>query len=76
VPEPALPLATTLLRNYADHLARYRGNPEKTVHKKLAHIGKLSEHLAASSKTCGTLALKDIDAFLIGCAERYGHVRP
>jgi integrase len=41
------------------------------VHKKLAHIGKLSEHLAASGKTWATMALTDIDAFLIGCAERY-----
>jgi integrase/recombinase XerD len=70
-PQPAPPPATTLLREYADHLARHRGNPETTMHKKLAHIGKLSEHLAASGKTWGTMALTDIDAFLIGCAERY-----
>jgi site-specific recombinase XerD len=60
-----------LLREYADHLARQRGNPETTVHKKLAHIGKFSEHLAASDKAWATLALTDIDAFLIGCTERY-----
>jgi site-specific recombinase XerD len=69
--QPAPPPATTLLREYADHLVRHRGNPEITMHKKLAHIGKLSEHVAASGKTWGTMALTDIDAFLIGCAERY-----
>jgi site-specific recombinase XerD len=70
-PQPVPPPATTLLRKYADHLARHRGNPETTVHKKLAHVGKLSEHLAASGKTWATMALTDIDAFLIGCAEQY-----
>lgn len=70
-PTPAQPPATTLLGAYADHLIRHRGNPETTVHKKLAHIGKLSEHLAGSGKTWDTIALTDIDAFLIGCAARY-----
>ena len=71
-PPKPIPLpATMLLREYADHLARHRGNPETTVHKNLAHIGKFSEHLAASDKTWATLALTDIDAFLIGCTERY-----
>ncbi len=70
-PRPVPPPATTLLRDYANHLARHRGNPETTVHKKLAHVEKLSEHLAASGKTWGAMALTDIDAFLIGCAERY-----
>jgi integrase/recombinase XerD len=70
-PQPVPPPATALLREYADHLARHRGNPERTVHKKLAHIGKLSEHLAASGKAWGTMALTDIDAFLIGCAGRH-----
>lgn len=65
------PPATGLLREYADHLARRRGNPEATVHKKLAHVGKLSEHLAASGKTWATMALTDIDVLLIECAERY-----
>ena len=52
-PKPTSLPATALLREYADHLARHRGNPETTVHKKLAHIGKLSEHLAASDKAVG-----------------------
>ena len=68
--QPAPPPATALLREYADHLARHRGNPETTVHKKLAHIGKLSEHLAGIGKTWGTMALTDIDAFLIESAGR------
>lgn len=71
IPESPRPPGTELLREYADHLGRHRGNPETTVHKKLAHIGKLSEHLAGSGKAWDTMALTDIDAFLIGCAERY-----
>lgn len=68
---PAQPPGTKLLREYADHLRRRRGNPEVTVHKKLAHIEKLSGHLAGSGKTSNTMALTDIDAFLIRCAGRY-----
>jgi len=70
-PVLAQPPGTKLLREYADHLRRRRGNPEVTVHKKLAHIEKLSDHLAGSGKAWNTMALADIDAFLIRCAERY-----
>lgn len=70
-PRPVLQPATMILREYADHLARRRGNPAATVLKKLRHVGKLSEHLSASGKTWCTMALTDIDAFLIECAERY-----
>jgi site-specific recombinase XerD len=71
LPQPPSPPATALLRAYAEHLARHRGNPETTIGKKLAHVAKFSEHLAVSGKTLDTMALTDIDAFLIGCAERY-----
>jgi integrase/recombinase XerD len=63
--------ATALLRAYADHLARCRGNPEVTVRGKLHHIEKLSEYLARRGKTCRTMTLMDIDEFLIVCAQRY-----
>lgn len=62
---------TTLLREYATHLGQHRGNPDVTIRKKLGHVGKLFEHLAASSKTWRRLSLPDIDAFLIACAGRY-----
>ena len=70
-PRPVPPPATTLLREYADHLARYRGNPERTVRHRLAHVEKLTAHLAGIGKTWETMALTDIDAFLIECAGRY-----
>lgn len=63
--------ATALLRAYADHLARRRGSPEVTVHKKLDHVGKLVQHLAGHGKTWRTMALLDIDEFLIECSRRY-----
>jgi site-specific recombinase XerD len=71
VPRRAQPPAMALLRAYADHLARRRGNPEVTVHKKLDHIGKLLEHLASHGKTWRTMTLTDIDEFLIGCSHRH-----
>jgi integrase/recombinase XerD len=71
VPQPAPPPSSPLLREYADHLARHRGNPETTVRKKLDHVGKLSEYLAGRGKTWCTMSLTDIDEFLVGCAQRY-----
>jgi integrase/recombinase XerD len=65
------PPASAVLRDYATHLARHRGNPEATVHKKLDHIGKLLEHLSATGKSWRQIRLPDIDAFLIQCAHGY-----
>ena len=65
------PPASVVLRDFATHLARHRGNPEVTVHKKLDHISKLLKHLAASGKSWRQMRLPDIDAFLIECARRY-----
>jgi integrase len=67
----AQPVSSTLLRAYADHLRQHRGNPGATVHKKLDHIGKLLKDLAAAGKTWRSMQLADIDAFLIGCSQRY-----
>ena len=65
------PPASVVLRNYATHLARHRGNPEVTVHKRLDHVSMLLKHLAASGKPWRQMRLPDIDAFLIECARRY-----
>jgi len=65
------PPASVVLRDFATHLARHRGNPEVTVDKKLDHISKLLKHLAASGKSWRQMRLPDIDAFLIECARRY-----
>ena len=64
------PPASTVLRDYATHLIQHR-NPEATVHKKLDHIGKLLDHLAASGKSWRQMRLPDIDTFLIQCARSY-----
>jgi integrase/recombinase XerD len=70
-PQRARAPATTLLRAYADHLARQRGSPEVTVHKRLDHVEKLLGHLARHGKTWRTMALPDIDEFLVECSRRY-----
>jgi integrase/recombinase XerD len=67
----ARPPTSALLRAYADHLARHRGNPKVTVHKKLDHVGKLLKHLAGAGKGWRTMTVPDIDAFLIGCSSSY-----
>jgi integrase/recombinase XerD len=71
VPRPTRPPASALLREYAAHLDRHRGNPAVTIRKKLAHVGKLFEHLAGRGKTWRTMALLDVDDFLIEGARRY-----
>jgi site-specific recombinase XerD len=70
-PPHAQPPASPLLRAYAEHLARHRGSPEATVHKRLVHVSQLLQHLAAIGKTWRAMRLADIDAFLIGCSHRY-----
>lgn len=65
------PPASTVLRDYARHLARHRGSPEVTVRKRLDHVGKLLEHLGAFGKSWRQMRLPDLDAFLIECARRY-----
>ena len=65
--------SSAVLRDYAAHLTQHRGNPDGTVHKKLDHVGKLLEHLAASGKSWRQMRLPDIDDFLIQCA--YGYSR-
>src|SRR5271169_1686371 len=42
-----------------------------TIRKKLAHVGRLFEHLAGRGKTWRTMALLDVDDFLIEGARRY-----
>ncbi|UUZ65459.1 hypothetical protein LP417_13635 [Polaromonas sp. P1-6] len=70
-PARVKPSASALLRAFADHLARHRGNPEATVHKKLDHVGKLLGHLARQGKTWRTMTLHDIDEFLVEFSHHY-----
>lgn len=70
-PQRVRPPATALLRAYADHLVRYRGSPEGTVHKRLDHVAKLFDHLARQGKTWRAMTLFNIDEFLIECSSRY-----
>src|SRR5699024_8393392 len=67
---PRLP-ATALLQAYAEHLVPYRGSPQATVNQKLAHVGKLLDHLTRQDKSWRTMELLDIDAFLVECASCY-----
>ena len=62
---------SALLREYANHLARHRGNPPVTVQKRLTHVGQLLEHLSGRGKTWSTMELIDIDDFLVGLAQRF-----
>ncbi|NKM67630.1 site-specific integrase [Rhizobium laguerreae] len=65
------PPSTPLLAQYAAYLTQHRGNPQATVHKKLDHLGKLSDHLVLGNRDWHSMQLVDIDAFLVDCAARY-----
>lgn len=62
---------TALLRAFADHLARYRGNPEQTIKGKLDHIAKFLKYLALHGKSWRTMSLSAIDGFLIETTRSY-----
>jgi len=70
-PRPPVRPASALLQEYADYLTRHRGSPPVTVQKRLIHIGRFLEHLAAHDKTCSAIELVDIDNFLMDLAERF-----
>jgi integrase/recombinase XerD len=70
-PLPLSRPASALLQEFADHLVRHRGNPPVTVQKRLTHIGGLLEYLAGRDKTWSTMALTDIDDFLVVSAQRF-----
>jgi len=70
-PLPPVRPASALLQEFADHLVRHRGNPPMTVEKRLAHISRLLEYLSGRDKTWSTMALTDIDDFLISLAQRF-----
>jgi integrase/recombinase XerD len=70
-PLPPSRPASVLLQEFGDHLVRHRGNPSVTVQKRLTHIRELLEYLADRDKTWSTMALTDIDGFLVGSAQRF-----
>lgn len=62
---------TVLLRAYANHLVKQRGNPPATVRCKLRHVEMAMSHLALRGKTWRLMTLHDIDLFLMQCSTRY-----
>jgi site-specific recombinase XerD len=68
---PPTPPGSALLREYADHLARHRGNPPRTVRIRLTKVELFLEHLANRGRTWSTMTLSDVDDFLISVAERF-----
>jgi integrase len=60
-----------LLEEFADHLARHRGNPAVTRKKKMAHIAVFLAFLRARPRSVSELSLPDIDAFIVACRQHY-----
>jgi site-specific recombinase XerD len=69
--EKRQPPATALLRAFAEHLTRHRGNPDQTVKGKLDHIAKFLAYLALHGKSWRALSLPTIDAYLIEASRCY-----
>ncbi len=69
-PEPRSP-SCPLLKEFAEHLARHRGNPAVTRKKKLAHITAFLTFLRGRRRRMAELDLADIDAFIVGCRHHY-----
>jgi len=69
-PEPRSP-SCPLLEEFADHLARHRGNPAVTRKKKTAHIAGFLAFLRTRHHRVAELSLPDIDAFIVECRQHY-----
>lgn len=59
------------LQDFAVYLRQYRGNPEGTIKKKLAHVRSFLAFVDAGHRPLRYLMLTDIDAFLVGCSKHY-----
>lgn len=69
-PEPRSP-SCPLLEEFAEHLARHRGNPPVTSRKDLAHITAFLAFLRSRQGNRVELDLADIDAFIVAYRPHY-----
>ena len=65
------PWPSLLLKEFASHLQEHRGNPEGTIRKKIEHIPKFLSFLQSRRRRLRHVKLTDVDAYLIGCSQRY-----
>jgi len=63
--------SSPLLEEFAKHLRCNRGNPESTIHKKVTQIADLLKFLRSRRRHGQQIQLRDIDAFVLRCRERY-----
>ncbi len=64
-------LSSPLLEEFAEHLRVNRGNPESTIHKKVVQMSALETFLRSRRRKVEEIKLRDIDAYVLGCRERY-----
>jgi len=63
-----------LLREFAAYMREHRGNPERTIHKKITHTEGFLEFLRQRRRHIVGLRLSDLDAYVVKCAKRYAPV--
>lgn len=60
-----------LVREFAGHVRRHRGNPPNTIHKKTVHVMRFLAFLRRRDRHLQRLVLSDIDAFVVHLGPRY-----
>jgi integrase/recombinase XerD len=60
-----------LMRAFADHLRRHRGNPPHTIHVKTQHVMRFVDFLRSRGRGVSNLRLADIDDFILHLCSRY-----
>jgi integrase/recombinase XerD len=68
-----LRLRSPILKEFADYLQQYRGNPANTIHAKVEHIKSFIMFLRQRGRRPEQLRLQDIDEFISICSKRYAH---
>lgn len=71
LPPPIRLIPSLVMREFAEHLRKERGNPEVSINKKLTHVAMLSRYLQERRRAWRNIELGVIDDFLVGCAERF-----
>jgi integrase/recombinase XerD len=68
-----LRLRFPILKEFADYLQQYRGNPAGTIHTKVEHVNSFIMFLRQRGRRLEQIRLQDIDEYIGVCSKRYAH---
>lgn len=63
-----------LLREFAAYIREHRGNPENTIHDRVARVATFLAFLRKRNRRLRDLRLSDLDAYVVKCAKHFAPV--